>query len=346
MAAVKEYKCLNCHAGLAFDPESGSWKCDYCFSQFTKEQLDEVYGHDHSEELDQEEQDLDTYHCTSCGADLIADDTTTATFCIYCKSPTVIKQRFTGKFKPRYVIPFKITKEEAVKKYGDWIRKKFLAPKIFKTEEEIHKITGIYAPFWMYDCIANAGTSGEGTKVSSWVSGKYRYTKTSYYFVERQGSAAYTKIPVDSSTKLDDRFMHMIEPYDYSDLKDFSMHFLTGFMAEKYDVEEDACEKIMKERVEGYVESRLNETIHGYSSFHAATKHVDLEHVKNEYALLPIYLIINKYNNKDHIFIMNGQTGKIVGNTPIDVKRQALLFSIVAGATWVITAIGGAIIGF
>ncbi|WP_139904716.1 DNA helicase PriA [Clostridium thermarum] len=342
MGSVKEYKCLNCKAGLEFDPPSQHWKCHYCFSEFTKEQIDAVYKKA-EDSLDKEEPELNSYHCTSCGAELIADDTTAATFCLYCKNPTIIRSRFSGKFKPKNLIPFKLTKAQAQDLYKKWIGKRIFAPSEFKQKEEIEKITGIYAPFWLFDTRAEGMIDGEGTRVKSWTQGKYRYTQTSYYRVLRKGNALYKKVPVDASKKLDDKYMHMIEPYDYSALTDFSIHYMSGFMAEKYDVEAGEAKGVMKERVEKYIEDKLRTTVSGYSSYNMRNKQVMLMDTTEDYCMLPVYLLINKYKGKEHVFIVNGQTGKVVGDTPISFKKQLLFGLAVYTAVWLVAVFGGAI---
>jgi len=342
MPEIKEYDCPNCGGPLKFTPAINGWKCDYCLSEFEKEAIDKIYGTTQEEDLDEQQEELDAYYCDSCGAELIADETTSATFCLYCKSPTIIKRRFSGAFKPKYVIPFSIEKEKSKEIYKTFIRKKLFAPTAFKQDEEIDKLTGIYAPFWLFDCEAHGHTLGEGKKISTWRAGDYEYTKTKFYRVERTGYSQYEKIPVDASTKLDDQFMNMIEPYRYEEIKEFTMHYLTGFMAEKYDVEMKDSEKVMEKRAEEFISSRLRETIHGYSSYTPQGGDVHLHDVANSYALMPIYLLVNKYKDKEHIFIVNGQTGKIVGDTPIDRRRQIVFFILLSVLIWILTVFGGA----
>lgn len=342
MGAVKEYDCPNCGGPLTFKPELSGWKCDYCFSQFDKEQIDEIYGTTKEEHLQEVHEELDTYHCESCGAELIADETTTATFCLYCKSPSIIKQRFEGDFQPAFVIPFKVSQDKAKSMYSEWIKKKFFAPTAFKLDDEIEKVTGMYAPFWLFDCDAHGKTVGKATKVSSWRAGDYQYTKTKNYHVEREGNIRYERIPVDGSKKLDDDYMTMIEPYNYKELKDFSMSYLSGFLAERYDVDASESGKIMQARAESFVKDRLRGTVGGYSSYIPTSTDAQLKNVVNNYALMPIYILVNKYKGQDYKFFVNGQSGKIVGNAPIDHKRQALFFGAVAGIVWVLTVFGGA----
>ncbi len=345
MSNIKEYDCPNCGGPLRFNPEESGWKCDYCFSQFNKEEIDKIYGSVEEEGLDDIHEDLDTYHCESCGADLIAEENTSATFCLYCKSPTIIKQRFKGEFKPSYVIPFKVSNDQAKDMYRKWIGKKFFAPTAFKLDEEIDKVTGMYAPFWLFNCDAHGEISGIGKKISTWRSGDYEYTKTKTYHVERSGHIHYDRIPVDGSKKLDDKYMNMIEPFDYKELRDFTMHYLTGFLAEKYDVGSDETGKVMEEKAKGFVSNRVRSTVSGYTTFTPNINQAHIHNVEEHYALMPIYILMNKFRDKEYMFFINGQTGKIVGDCPIDHKRQAVFFAAVFAVAWIITVLGGALFG-
>ncbi|MDD4679278.1 MAG: DNA helicase PriA [Clostridia bacterium] len=341
-----QYKCLNCTAGLEFDPPSQSWKCHYCFSRFTKEQLDiEQDMQEKEEQYEEEQPELDAYHCNSCGAELLADETTSATFCLYCKNPTIIKSRFTGRFRPKYLIPFHLTKEQAQELYRKWIGKRLFAPTEYKYKEEIEKLTGVYAPFWLFDCQTDGTLQGQGTQVRSWVQGDYRYTETRYFRVLRHGTAEYRKVPVDASIKLDDSLMQLIEPYNYNALTDFSKQYLSGFMAEKYDVESEEALGTAKTRVGQFTEKRLRETIGGYTSYHDTSKDVILQKSEESYAMLPVYLLVNKYKGKDHLFMINGQTGKVVGEAPISRWKQLRFAGLIFAATWIIAVFGGAFFG-
>lgn len=343
MSSVKKYKCLNCGAGLEFSPANQNWKCHYCFSDFSIESVEEAYADGELPEEDSPE--LDSYSCNSCGAELLADDTISATFCLYCKNPTIIKNRFSGRFKPQLVIPFRLTKEDAQKIYTKWIKRRIFAPKEFKSREEIDKITGVYAPYWLFDCDIDGQIEGVGTKVRTWTAGDIIYTETSYYNVSREGSCDYTLLPVDGSKKLDDSVMEKVEPFDYSKMVKFSLPYMSGFMAEKYDVDSDEASTSMKKRVQKFYEDRLKGTVKGYSSFKVKSRNVNFNYIGEQYAMLPIYLLVNKHKGKDHLFVLNGQTGKVVGDTPIDRLKQFLFFGAFTLGTLLITLFGGALIG-
>lgn len=341
MEDITSYKCLSCGSPLEFDPASQLWKCHFCNSEYQKEELD---AHEQGEiQPEEPTAELDTYQCANCGAELIADATTSATFCLFCKSPNIIKSRFAGKFKPEALIPFKLTKEQAEESYKKWIRKFIFAPSAFKRQEEVKKITGMYAPFWVFDCKAQGVLDGEATNVSQYTQGEYRYTRTRYYHVVREGRVEYERVPVDSSTKLDDVMMQKIEPFQYGDMKPFSMQYLSGFLSEKYDVESDTAESAMRERVESYLEQRLKGTAGGYSSYHPTHRQVDISEVKPSYVLLPVYLLTNIYKGENHAFIVNGQTGKVVGDTPMSLGRQAVFTVGLGLGLWILAVLGGAL---
>ncbi|MPM80484.1 hypothetical protein SDC9_127531 [bioreactor metagenome] len=345
MSSVKEYKCLSCKAGLEFHPPTQNWKCNYCFSEFTKEQLDDAYQQEESKTPEEDNLELDSYKCTSCGAELIADGTTSATFCLYCKSPTIIKSRFSGKFKPKNLIPFRLTQEEARDIYKEWIGKRRFVPDEFKGKREIDKITGIYAPFWLFDCHVEGVIDGEGTMVSSWSDGEYRYTNTKYYRVFRRGNAEYHKVPVDASKKLDDKFMHLIEPYNYEDLKDFSMQYMSGFMAEKRTVETDAMGEQLKEQVNKYATRLLDDSVSGYNIVDSKNVDIDMLDTKWDYVLLPVWVLTYISNGKIYYYALNGQTGKAVGELPVN-KPKLILFAVIIFLVFflIVVLIGGLLI--
>ncbi len=357
MADVKAYKCLSCKAGLEFDPSSQKWKCHYCFSCFDKEELDAAFG---KEELEGEEQgktlresskgvtskekeDLDSYFCSNCGAELIADETTAATFCLYCKNPSIIKRRFEGEFKPQHIIPFKLTKEQAKDIYKKWMKKHALAPNNFKRKEEVDKITGIYVPVWLFDSQVQGRIVGQGTKVRSWRQGDYEYIQTKYYEVEREGYSDYERVPVDGSKKLEDALVEKIEPYDYKELKDFNSAYISGFMAEKYDVTSGEAQVCMEKRVKDFMSSRLEATITEYSSFAAQNKNYEVRDIKAKYAMMPLYILVNEYKGKMHEFIINGQTGRVAGDTPISFQNQLLYGGKIFLIVVIIMVLGGAL---
>lgn len=326
-----DYKCPACSAPLTYKPETKSWKCEYCFNDYKLEDLHK--NEEEFEDLNSKETiDVDEYTCSSCGAKIVTDENTTATFCVYCGNTSIIKNRLTGMLKPHSVIPFKTTKAQAESAFLKFKKGKPFAPKLFGKKEQIEKITGVYIPFWLYDCTAEGRVEGNGLKVKTWRSGNYRYTKTDTYRVARHGNANFTKIPVDGATKFDDDIMDSIEPFDYSEIKEFTPAYLSGFLAEKYDVDSKTAYKRAEERVNNALRDYMKYTIGGYSSVNLTFEQIDKDLKNTQYVLFPVWMLNIKYKDKYHMFAMNGQTGKMVGNVPVSWGKFFLwLFGLTGG---------------
>lgn len=346
MQSVGNYKCMSCGASLRFEPQGQNWKCDYCRSVFSKADLDKYYAEKEARKKENDGQvhqkkqaeavELDVYHCKNCGAEIVGGMETLATFCLYCKSPTIIKARMQGNFSPRYIIPFRITQKQAVDIYGKWIKSHFLAPKEFKSDEEIEKIRGVYAPFWLYHAEGiDVAIQGVGQTDRVWRSGNTEYTETSHYNVVRTGKIGYNNVPVDASTNMEDELMSAIEPYQYSDMVDFSSDYMTGFFAERYDLTQEELVEIAKERMRNFALERLQKTIH-YHRFHADMEEVDFPEVKADYGLLPVYILTNIYQGKAMQYVMNGQTGKIYGEVPISKAKLGAIFGGTFFTVWIL----------
>ena len=276
---------------------------------------------------------------------MLTEGNAAATFCIYCRNPSVIKSRFSGEFHPRYLIPFKVTQKEAKETYFKWIKKRFFAPNEFKTAREIDNIRGLYAPYWLFDCQASGFISGEGRNSKSWRSGDYRITETQHYFIKRVGTSAYSKIPVDGSENLDDDLMEGIEPFNYSAIKDFALEYMSGYLAEKYDVDETKAVKAMTPRAQKYLRTTLEASGKHYQSVTISSSNININSIKAAYSMLPVYVLTNIYKGKKHTFMINGQTGKTYGETPFD-KRKCIVFSVVLFFTiWCVSVTGAVILG-
>lgn len=331
-----EYKCPCCTGALTFDSASQQLKCEYCDNVFSIEQLaeyDEMLKEDGKEEEapqwktyeGEEAEGFTEFVCPSCGAAIMGDSTTAATFCAYCGNPVALSDRMAGMLKPDYVIPFKLDKQEAEKALKKFYKGKLLLPKLFKSENNIKKITGLYVPFWLYSGSARGRATYDATKINTWRSGNYRYTKTSHFMVTREGGLSFQKVPVDGSQKMDDAMMDSIEPYRYSELTDFSSAYLAGYFADRYDMDSEACHPRAEERVRNTTLDALKNTVVGYSAVVPRGGRVAIKNGDIKYAMLPVWLLNTQYKGETYTFAMNGQTGKMVGKLPIDRKKYWLL---------------------
>lgn len=335
-----EYICLGCGGPLKFDPESGKMKCEYCGSIYTIEEAKKYYeeknksvaaapieSEDESYWTDGDES-MKSYKCNSCGAEMVCDETTAATSCPYCGNPAVMPQQFKGMMRPKYVIPFKVDKSEVKGKLANYYKGKKLLPGSFKGHNHIDEIKGVYVPFWLYSGTVDADLHFEAEQVEEKKTATEKITITKHYDVHRKGTVKFDKIPTDASSAMPDDLMDSIEPYDYKDLTKFEMEYLPGYIADKYDVsKEDTIERARK-RAEATTISEITETVTGYDNVDEKVmlRHIRYAGEKQEYAMLPVWLLSTKWNNQNFLFAVNGQTGKMIGNLPIDRMKQLIWF--------------------
>ncbi len=356
--SILVYKCPQCSAALSFDAEKQSWDCPYCMGSFDLEQLEKLeedkadkLNHEHVESNDEEQfenpdfnSNTKVYSCPDCGAQIVTDATTAATFCAFCQNPTIIPAQLLGEFRPSKVIPFKFDKDSAKKAFLKWCGKKPLVPKSFKFGPHLEKITGIYLPFWLFNCDVSGSLTASATNRRTWRSGNTEYTETKHYKIYRDGEMCFNRIPADGSSKMDDKIMDLLEPFDYNELVDFSMSYLSGYFAEKYDLDEKDVFPRIEKRVYDDTTTQLRSTINGYSSVQVENSEVHFDRCAAAYALIPVWMLIYKYKGKDFLFSINGQTGKVVGKLPLSFFRIAAWFTGMAVAIFALLFLGGMIL--
>ena len=343
-----DHKCPNCGSKLEFKPELGKWKCDSCNSEFDLETLQKFNNASSKENNKNEEEPKKTkdngsyveYHCKNCGAKIIADEQTAATFCVYCGNTAILKSKLSGKFAPSKIIPFKKTRIEAIEAFRSLYKGRPLMPKFFNDVKNIEKITGVYIPFWLFTISTNGKMDVSAKRITTWTIGDMQYTKTDSFSVKRDADMKFFRIPVDGSTRFDDDIMNTIEPFNYNDLVDYNHAYLSGFLAEKYDVEDEKAVEDAKSRADKTTKNVLNNSL-GYYTIKTVLSQSYTDNIdKTEYVLLPVWMVNVKYNEKFYTFAMNAQTGEFVGNIPADKKKAFLLgIAIFVGVTLLVLLI-------
>lgn len=352
MDTINTYKCPCCGAPLVF---SGTeLHCDSCDNTFPVETMQQM-----SEGMDQasreskydwenyqprsyensNEINLANYSCPSCGAEITGDDTLGSTVCPYCGQSTIVKGQFEGTLKPDYIIPFKVDKKTAMAAFeADFKNAPFL-PDEFKSKKKIEEMAGVYVPFWMFDCDCDAYITYNAEKVTHWSDSNYNYTKTDYFKLLRAGTVGFTNIPVDGSQKADDAYMEAVEPYNYEDAVDFNSAYLSGYLADKYDVSAEESIERANERVKNSTISVFNDTTDMFQMVTPEQSSVSFSNGKIRYSLLPVWMLNIKYLDKMYQFAINGQTGKVVGNYPVDEGKKKKFFWKVAGIAYAAAAV-------
>lgn len=349
------YLCPDCMAYLRYDGKEDKWVCDYCEGKFTMEELEQRgaktkeddyeirpraeaaedtadVAYHYEENIPQPEEDLShmrAYICPSCGGEIVTDDVTAATFCVFCGNPTILPKQLEGEYRPAAILPFETDKKDAQKAFLELCKGKKLLPKGYTSEQRLEKITGVYVPFWLFDCKAEFEYHATGENVTTWTDTRFIYTKTDLYHIHRTGRMEFENIPLDASEKMRDDLMDALEPFHLEKKKPFDMSYLSGFLAEKYTYEPKDLYDRMTSRITPGVEHKAAEGGRGYQRVYGMKCHTDFSSDRQTYMLLPVWMLVSKYQGKDYLFAMNGQTGKIVGELPISSSRTAKWFCII-----------------
>ncbi|MCR5499980.1 MAG: hypothetical protein K6F31_06280 [Acetatifactor sp.] len=347
MSDINQFQCPCCGARLGYDGEKDQMHCQYCDSTFSVEQIK-------AEQAAKEEMaagssmnwqtssssssviagpdgKIEGYSCPACGAQMMADEKTAATECPYCGNFAIIKTSFEGMYKPDLVLPFVVSKEKAQSALTEFTKGKKLLPDAFVNRNRIDSLTGLYVPFWLYSCHADGTIFYEGVKSKKWEDNDYRYVKKDHYRMIRGGAMDFERIPCDASTKMDDATMDSLEPYDLSKAVPYDAAYFSGYLADRYDVEEKDTRPRANERVQNSFRDRLKEEVKEYEEVKATGEQIRLSNAKAEYAMLPVWMMTTQFEGQAYTFGINGQTGQMVGSLPIDKSKATKQYCITGG---------------
>ena len=351
MKATIEHSCPNCGASMKFDIDSQMVVCDYCGTQYEPRSIlvdeEPVEADDTQiglasnggEEWTEEDIDsIEVYTCNACGSDIYTDRTTSATICPFCGNPVILQGRMQGSLRPDRVIPFKFDKEKALAALDRHYRKRHFVPKSFKESNELDEIKGLYVPYWVYSADIHANMSFTAVKERTLLPGKNGDLKERKYFcVKKEGNISYDHLPADASTKMPDDLMESLEPFDMSESDSFKTDYLSGYVADKYDVSQEDVLPRMRKRISKSIEEAFGKKVEGYNEFMLRGSEIDTVKSDVNYVLFPVWLFNLAWEGKRYTFAMNGQTGKVAGNIPVDeVKLNvfviALFIFLISGA--------------
>ena len=351
MTEAIEHKCPSCGASLKFDAASQMVKCPYCDCEFSVEAMmanegdltidvNDLAADGGMEWSEAELYGMTEYQCESCGGAIYSEATTSATLCPYCGNAVILKGRLSGTLKPDKVIPFQKTKEQAVDGLKDFFGGKRFVPKAFLKDNKIEEIKGLYVPFWVYDAELDAYVEYQGVDERTWTVGDTEYTERKYYHVVRAGDIAFDHVPADGSSKMPDDLMESIEPFDYNKAVDFTTGYLSGYVADKYDVDQDQVRPRVRKRMEEGSSDQFRTTVH-YDEVYNKSSTISAKKSEVNYVLYPVWLMNTDWDGKKFTFAMNGQTGKMVGNLPADMIKLVSATLAVFLAIGLILTVGG-----
>ena len=286
-------------------------------------------------------QKMAQFQCNSCGGEIIGSPDMVSARCPWCNNNFVATGQLTSTRVPDRMIPFAMTKEQALEAFKANMKGLKLIPREFK-QVSVDDIQGVYVPYWLYD----ATVAGEGNfsceNIRTWTDSEYEYTEHREYQVYRSANVAFLDVPVAGTTKVTDKITESVEPFDYTKSVAFSPAYLTGFMTNKYDVEAQDANPRALERMKDSTEEVLRNSISGYDTVSTINTSIQPAFGELEYVFLPMWLMNVKFQYKNYNYAMNGQTGKFVGTFPVSERKYwtgligiAIPIAIIFGAIFI-----------
>lgn len=330
--------CANCGAALQYNPSVGMMECKKCCSFFPANQTEPTTEKLVSRTVPNttntmgtasassntasqytataETMECNIYSCTACGAELAINGVESSTFCAYCGQPTIVFNRVSSELKPKYIIPFSVSKEQAVTSIRKWLNQGVFVPDEIKNFN-IERMRGIYIPFWLYDIhyydkLYLSGTVG---------SGKHKRTK---YFM-REAECDFNDITLDASSQLSDETSQRLEPYDTRALQPFDINYLSGFYADRYDMKPEQLNDLAINRAKDLFNKEVKNTISA-SNIQILKWQPKRTIKRTDYALFPAWFLTFRYHNEPHTILVNGQTGKVIGAVPYNKTKVSICF--------------------
>ncbi len=322
------YKCSNCGSSLNYIPGTDSLGCAYCGSRFPVRNFAVNAGADESKD----EYGVVSFICKSCGAQMLSTDEQIVSYCSYCGGEAVLQSKMGTETRPRFIIPFHITKESCRKIYKKGVSKIPYLPGALKKDEYLERFRGIYIPYWNYDIVFNTNTAIEAKDYRR--DGNERIEST--YRIDMNVAGTYTGVPYDASSFFDDTISEAIMPFDKREIVDFDPGYLAGFYADRADVGSEAYEAAAKVSAanEAYLEVGKKLKKSGYKT--VVPEEDDMvsslrPEVKERFPVLfPVWFLTWKNRDRVAYSIVNGQTGKMSADMPVDGRKFALGTAITA----------------
>jgi predicted RNA-binding Zn-ribbon protein involved in translation (DUF1610 family) len=326
------FVCPNCGANINFDPGKQLLHCDFCDTDLSPDsviQKDDAVESTYTEseadansETGYKEYTTTIFTCKECGGEILAYDNTVATFCSYCGASTVLSSRVGKERAPEYIIPFKITKEQSAELYRKAVKKALFAPAYMKEDTVIEKFRGIYMPYWIYDFKENRPASLRGQEDHR--SGDYIIH--THYDINTNVDAEYNGLAYDASSQFNDNLSEAIAPFDFNTAVPFNTTYMSGFYADAADT--DA--KLYADQARMIVTADIYNNIARDPAVKKITLKTDSmsnlapEKTESRLGYFPVWFLSCK--NKDRITyaVINGQTGEVATDIPIDFKKYLI----------------------
>lgn len=297
-------------------------KCDFCSTE-----MDPYAFHKETDAEESDFFDVTVFTCPQCGGELYSTENDATAFCSFCGASNILTSRVSKEKRPAYILPFRKTKEDCKKAYSKMMKGAFYAPKELKDAAHIDGFRGIYMPYWFYNISQKGPANMKGKKT-------YRrgdYVITDHYNLSCNVDGEYNNLPFDSSSSFDDNLSAAIAPFDVRKAQEFTPAFLSGFYADTADVEEE----VYRTDALDIATDKTYEEIKKTSAFRDISITTEESSMARAYAvnsccssidraMLPVWFLSYRKGDRVAYATVNGQTGKVAADLPVDPKKYLL----------------------
>lgn len=327
--STESVKCPSCGSNMIFDPESQMLYCEHCGTKRSFEQdlkaseIDLIAGFN-CEKTDWNEKDVSVFKCDNCGAKVVLNADETAKICPFCGTAHVKKSEELAGLKPNAVLPFLFGADKASKYSETWAKKRIFAPKKFKKSLNSDNVKGVYSPCFTFDSKTTSFYRGRIGKTYTRTvgSGKNQHTET--YTVWKNISGTYydnfNDILVSAGSKINQKTVDKLSPYDTDSSKEYKENYLLGFMAYHYDKSIEDCWGTAKGKMDAAIRRSILSQ-YSYDTVDYLNVSTTHEAVTYKYVMIPVYVGNFNYKKKLYNFFVNGVSGKVSGKTPVSALR-------------------------
>ncbi len=329
-------KCPNCGADMAFDPSLGALHCEYCDTALKPEKTAGGFSRDFFTEREEGEVEggASLYRCPNCGGEAEIDNFDSTVECPFCGATNIVRTESLKGLKPDTILPFVVSRENALECGRKWIKKRLYAPRKLKKNFTADRFKGVYTPSFVFGTRTHSsyeGKLGEHYTVTVRTSkGTRTEVRTRWFFVSGNFDKAYRDVVVEASSAIDQQQINKILPFDLDNKEQYKKEYLAGFAAERYSSSLDDSFETAKAMIDPDIRqcilSQYRYDVIGYLNVN--TGYSD---IRFNYTLLPMWLCGYKYRDKLYRFIVNGRTGKSTGKSPVSVVKVLITVAVALG---------------
>ena len=343
------FECPQCGAPrMDYDPATGGLKCPQCgHTQAIAAEQKAVQEQDLTAALSDAGKargygrEMKSVKCDSCGATTQFDPTVASTVCPFCGSPQVLEQKpDPNTLQPESVVPFQITSDRAYQNYKQWLGRGFFRPRDVLSRSGTVDLAGVYLPFWTFDAYADSRWTAESgdyyyvtehyttTENGKTVTKTRQVRKVRWYPTSGAHADTYDDVLVPGTTSGDQAMLRKIQPFDTSRLIPYQPEYLSGWGAEAYRIPLADAWKNGQAIIQSEEYAKCDRQVPGdtHRNLNVRTR---FSQTTFKHVLLPVFLANYRYNGKPYHFMVNGQSGEVQGQAPVDWVKVIIVVVIV-----------------